>query len=244
MRKAVATIVAITAAALLPGVGTPVAAAAGAKTVTSWAGGSTRVCVTPNGNGTSTVSAWWDGRGYPNAAGDFRESGAGGLAHVADDFTLSGWTYSHAAKGTIGPTVSIQRPSNGWVYVLSGSRVGITVEAVVPVRTLPACSGAGRAVPATRDLSRDAGQDAGQDASQDASRRAATCVSKKEFRRIDKGMRPGKVRRTVGAKGTVVTTAEFSAVRRYDRCGGGSVVVNFKRAGAAKALKVDSRFKG
>jgi len=239
MRKALATIVAITAAVLLPGVGTPVAAAAGdpgARPVTSWAGGVTLVCATPNGNGTSTVSAWWDGRAYPNAAGQYRESGAGGLAHVADDFTLSGWTYSRAAKGAVGPTVSIQRPSNGWVYVLSGSQVGITVEAVVPVRTLSACSRAGRAVPVARA--------AGQDGSQDASRRAAKCVSKKEFRRIDKGMRPGKVRRTVGAKGTVVTTAEFSAVRRYSRCGGGSVVVNFKRAGAGKALKVDSRFKG
>lgn len=220
--------------------GLPAASAApGWEPVTSWAGGRTLVCATSNGDGTSTVFAHWDGRRYPDAGGEFRESGAGGLAHVSDNFTISGWTYSHSDKGTVGPTVSLRRPSNGWVYVLSGSQVGITVEAVVPVRTLTACSGAGRvAAPAAPAAP------ATQRATDVRPPRAAKCVSKKEFRRIDKGMRPGAVKRAVRARGASVTAAEFSTVRRYDRCGGGSVVVNFKRAGAGRPLKVDSRFKG
>jgi hypothetical protein len=161
------------------------------------------------------------------------ESGAAGLAHVSDDFAISGWTYSHSDKGTVGPTIAIQRPSNGWVYVLSGSQIGITVEVVLPVRALATCPGAGRAAVPANLPARDG-----------AAPRAAKCVSKKEFRRIDKGMRPGAVKRTVKAPGAVVTGAEYSAVRRYARCGGGSVVVNFKRAAAGKPLKVHSRFKG
>ncbi|MDQ6526247.1 hypothetical protein RB608_21690 [Nocardioides sp. LHD-245] len=208
-------------------------AATGWETVTSWEGGRTLVCATPHGDGTSTVYAHWDGRRYPTTGGQFREKGAGGLAHVSDGFAISGWTYSFGDKGTVGQTVSLQRPSNGWVYVLSGSQVGITVEAVVPVKTLATCPGAGRVVaPAARPA-----------ADGDAAR-AAKCVSKKEFRRIDKKMRPGAVKRALGFGGQEVTAAEFSAVRAYTRCQGGSVVVNFKRAGAGKPLKVDSRFKG
>ncbi|GAA1507892.1 hypothetical protein [Nocardioides humi] len=235
MRKTMTSLVAI--ATMVLGMGTLATPTASAKpgwaTVTSWEGGKTKVCAVANGNGTSTVYAHWDGRRYPTVGGQFRESGAGGLAHVADDFTISGWIYSHSDKGTVGPTISIQRPSNGWVYVLSGSQIGITVEVVLPVKALSTCPGAGRAVvPADRP------------ATDDIAPRAATCVSKKEFRRIGKAMRPGAVKRTVGARGAVVTKAEFSVVRRYARCGGGSVVVNFKRAGAGKPLKVASRFKG
>jgi hypothetical protein len=234
MRKRLTALAAIATTALgLGALAVPTASAAtGWETVTSWAGGRTLVCATPNSDGTSTVYARWDGRKYPDVGGEFRESGAGGLAHVSDGFAISGWTYSHSDKGTVGPTVSLQRPSNGWVYVLSGSQVGITVEAVVPVKTLATCPGAGRVVSAARPAA------AGEAA------RAAKCVSKKEFRRIDKGMRPGAVKRAVGFGGQQVTAAEFSAVRLYARCKGGSVVVNFKRAGAGKPLKVDSRFKG
>ncbi|WP_436701103.1 hypothetical protein [Nocardioides sp. BYT-33-1] len=232
MRKRLTALTAIATTVLGWGTLAPGASAAsGGETVTSWAGGRTVVCATAHGDGTSTVYAHWDGRRYPSAGGEFRESGAGGLAHVSDDFSISGWTYSHSAKGTVGPTISLQRPSNGWVYVLSGSQVGITVEAIVPVRTLAGCGGGRAAASAPRITETGAS-------------RAAKCVSKKEFRRIDKGMRPGAVKRTVGFGGTTVTEAEFSAVRRYARCRGGSVVVNFKQAGAGKPLKVDSRFKG
>lgn len=235
MRKTLTAIAATVIATVgLGGFGAPSASAdTGWETVTSWAGGRAKVCAAPGANGMSTVHAYWDGRKYPTVTGPFVASGAAGLAHVADDFTISGWTYSHSDKGTIGPTVSIQRPSNGWVYVLSGSQVGITVETVLPVRALSTCPGAARvAVPAAHEQADGETQ------------RAAKCVSKKEFRRIDKGMRPGAVKRTVRSAGVVLTEAEFSSVRRYDRCGGGSVVVNFKRAKAGTALKVDSRFKG
>ncbi len=230
-RTALATI-----AIAVAGLGTTAVPAASAdtgwETVTSWAGGRAKVCAASNGNGTSTVRAYWDGRKYPTVSGPFVASGAAGLAHVADDLTISGWTYSHSDKGTVGPTVSIQRPSNGWVYVLSGSQVGITVETVLPVRALATCPGGSR-------VTVQAGRRA-----EVAAPRAAKCVSKKEFRRIRKGMGTGQVKRVVGFAGAVVTKAEYSAVRRYDRCGGGSVVVNFKRAGKGKALKVDSRYKG
>lgn len=232
------TLTALAASTLLiTGMGAVSAPAASAdtgwETVTSWAGGRAKVCAAPAGNGMSTVQAYWDGRKYPTIPGPFVASGAAGLAHVADDFTISGWTYSHSDKGTVGPTVSIQRPSNGWVYVLSGSQVGITVEVVLPVRALSTCPGTGRAVaPADRP---------GVDRTVP---RAARCVSRKEFRRIDRGMRPGAVKRTVKAPGAIVTDAPFSSVRRYARCGGGSVVVNFKRAKEGRPLKVDSRFKG
>jgi hypothetical protein len=235
MRKTL-TAIAATAIATVGLGGVTVSAASadtGWETVTTWGGGHAKVCAASNGNGTSTVQAYWDGRKYPTVAGPYVASGAAGLGHVSDDFVISGWTYSHSDKGTVGPVISIQRPSNGWVYVLSGSQIGITVETVLPVRALATCAGAGRVTVR-----------APQQRAEDTTGRAAKCVSKKEFRRIDEGMRPGAVKRTVKAGSVVVTEAEYSEVRRYARCGGGSVVVNFKRAGSGKPLKVDSRFKG
>lgn len=236
MSRRLAALGAIAAGILGAGllVASPASAGTGWKTVTSWNGGLTRVCATPNGGGISTVSALWDGRGYPTRPGEFTNSGGGGLAHVAGDFTISGWTYSFADRGKVGPAISIQRPSRGWVYVLSGSAIGITVEAVVPVATLPLCPGRNRVAPVATSSA---------PVIADQQRAKKKCVTKREYRKIKKGIKPAKVKRIVGARGSAVTTAEFSQVRRYQRCGGGDVVVNFKRAGASKPLKVDSRYR-
>ena len=65
---AVATAVVMTAAAtLVVGVATslPASAASGWSLVASWNGGRTYACASGNGDGTSAVKVFWNGRNYP-----------------------------------------------------------------------------------------------------------------------------------------------------------------------------------
>lgn len=209
------------------------ASAAGWQTVASWNGGRTMACAQGNGDGTSTVKVYWDGRQYPQFrdGAEFVNRGGGGLANVSSRFAISNWTYSFAHGGHVGPTVSLPRPNDGWVYLLAGSAVGITVEAVVPVSTLPTCPGASRVA---------ARASAAQGAS--AERSARACVTPREQKHLKKRLTVGKVRRLVGTKGKAVTTAEYSLVRRYARCGGGTVVVNFKKAKKRQPVRLVSHY--
>lgn len=205
--------------------------AAGWKVVSSWNGGKTYACASPNGDGTSTVKVYWNGRNYPaKGMGEGTRMGAGGLAHVSGRLTMSGWTYSSANKGAVGPQVSLVRPDNGWVYFVSGSTYGIMVEVVMPVAAVSLCPGARTAA-------------AGGVTQRVAAAAAGRCVTKREFRSLRKGMTVRKVRNVVGAKGRLVTKADFSQVRRYKRCGGGKVVVNFKKSKKAKPLVLASRYR-
>jgi len=54
---------------------------------------------------------------------------------------------------------------------------------------------------------------------------------------------PKRVAGTFGTDGKRVTMAEFSEVRRYPRCGGGtSVIVNYERKAAGKPLGLTSKY--
>lgn len=200
--------------------------AGGFERVLSWEGGTTQACWLPVGESDAEVRVRWDGRRY-----DWADNGAGGLGRVSGTFGISDWTYSFSDAGTVGPVVSLTMSRGGYVYLLAGSNVGITREVVVPVRSLSTCQGA-RAGGATARTSGPALE------------KARKCVTKKEFRRIKKGMTPVKVRRVVGTGGRTVTGAPYSLVQRYRKCGGsGSVVVNFQRAKEKAPNKVVSRFR-
>lgn len=201
-------------------------AAGGFAPVLSWEGGVTQACWAPVGDTDAEVRVRWDGRDY-----DYDPHAAGGLGRVSGRFAISDWTYSSAPAGQVGPVVSLTMSRDWYVYLLVGSQVGITREVVVPVRKLSPCAGArggagaGR-VSATHD------------------RAARPCVSKKEFRKIKRGMTPAGVQKVVGAKGRRVTGAPYSLVQRYRQCGGkDDVVVNFQRAREAAPNKVVSRYR-
>src|SRR5689334_736148 len=88
-------------------------AANGYTTVVQWDGGKTKACrVDDAASGTSRVKVYWDGRAYTDD-GEFKDTGAGGLAKVDADFKISGWTYSSAHAGHVGPTVSKVLPTDG-----------------------------------------------------------------------------------------------------------------------------------
>jgi hypothetical protein len=200
-------------------------AAGGLDGVLSWEGGVTQACWTPVGESDAEVRVRWDGRRY-----DWANRGAGGLGRVSGRFGISDWTYSAASAGRVGPVVSLTMSRDWYVYLLVGSNVGITREVVVPVRRLSPCDGA-RTTAAVRSAVSER-------------TRAKPCVSKKEFRKVKKGMTPAKVQQVVGANGRKVTAASYSLVRRYRQChGAGSVVVNFQRARENAPNKVVSRYR-
>lgn len=206
------------------------AAAAGWEVVSSWNGGKTYACASPNGDGTSRIRVYWDGRSYPaHDMGGGTANGAGGLAHVSSQLEISGWTYSSADKGEVAPVTSLVRPDNGWVYFISGSAYGIMVEVVMPVSAVSLCPGAQRA---DDETSRTAVTTA-----------AEPCVTNREFRKLRKGMTVRKVRAVVGARGKAVTVADYSMVRRYPRCGGGKVVVNLEKSRKSRPLGLTSRYR-
>lgn len=214
------------------------AAAGGWEVVSSWNGGRTYACASPNGDGTSRIKVYWDGRSYPTRdMGGGTSGGAGGLAHVSPVMEISGWTYSGADKGDVGSVTSLVRPDNGWVYFISGSAYGIMVEVVMPVSAVSVCPGAQRA---TGDQAADGTADTARPVE---AATASRCVTTREFGRLKKGMTVRKVRAVVGARGKAVTVADYSMVRRYPRCGGGKVVVNFKKAKKAKPLALGSRYR-
>ncbi len=69
------------------------------------------------------------------------------------------------------------------------------------------------------------------------------CVSKKEFSTVKVGWSPQRVANTFDTRGKRVTAAEFSEVRRYPRCGGGTpVVVNYERKAADRPLRLTSKY--
>ncbi len=70
---------------------------------------------------------------------EFKKNGSGGLARVSDDFTMSGYTYSTADAGRIGPVVSKVLATDGFVYVLAGSQIGICKERIMPVLSVSPC---------------------------------------------------------------------------------------------------------
>ena len=114
-------------------------AASGYTTVVQWEGGKTKACrVDDPATGTSRVKVFWDGRAYVNDR-EFKKNGSGGLARVNDNFTLSGHTYSTADAGRIGPVVSKVLATDGFVYVLAGSQVGICKERIMPVLSVNPC---------------------------------------------------------------------------------------------------------
>ena len=76
-----------------------------------------------------------------------------------------------------------------------------------------------------------------------AGSRANACVKKSEFKAVKQGWTPRRVATTFGTDGKRVTMAEFSEVRRYPRCGGGtSVIVNYERKAAGKPLGLTSKY--
>lgn len=202
--------------------------AGGFEGVLSWEGGTTQACWHPVGESDAEVRVRWDGRRY-----DWADRGAGGLGRVSGTFGISDWTYSFSDAGTVGPVVSLTMARGGYVYLLVGSNVGITREVVVPVRSLNQCAGS------RTDAATPTASVLGE---RDRAKRA--CVSKKEFRKIKRGMTPARVKQVVGAQGRQVTSASHSLVQRYKKCtGSGSVVVNFQRARATSPNKVVSRFR-
>lgn len=207
------------------------ASAAGWEVVSSWNGGKTYACASPNGDGTSTVKVYWNGRSYPaRNMGQATVRGAGGLAHVSGSLEISGWTYTGADKGQVSAQTSLVRPDKGWVYFISGSTYGITVEVIMPVAAVSLCPGGARAAARTAPPSL-------------AAAKAKGCVTKREFKSLRKGMTVRKVKAVVGQKGKSVTAADFSQVRRYKSCTGGKVVVNFKKNKKAKPLVLASRYR-
>ncbi len=115
-------------------------AAPGYTTVVQWAGGKTKACrVDDPATGTSRVKVFWDGRGYRDPAPGATQRGAGGLAHVGADFGISGWTYSFGKAGGSGPVVSRVEATDGFVYFLAGSAVGICKETIMPVTSVSPC---------------------------------------------------------------------------------------------------------
>jgi hypothetical protein len=195
--------------------------AAGYERVLSWSGGDTMACRQSAGAATE-VRVYWSGRGY-----DGGSTGSGGLANVSGSFAISGWTYSTGRPGRTGPVVSLTMASDGYVYLLVGSAVGITREAVVPVWSLTPCAGA-QVVTQRQATDRAA---------------AASCATKQEFKRLKRGMTPERVQRLLGAHGRVVSKASYSLIRRYQECGRSrSVVVNYEQAGAHAPSKVSTRY--
>jgi hypothetical protein len=202
--------------------------AGGFEGVLSWEGGVTQACWTPVGDSEAEVRVRWDGRRY-----GWANRGAGGLGRVSGSFAISDWTYSFSDAGTVGPVVSLTMARGGYVYLLVGSNVGITREVVVPVRTLSQCAGS------RTEAAKHSGSMTGE---RDRAKRS--CVSKKEFRKIRKGMTPARVKQVVGARGRKVTSAPYSLVQRYRKCtGSGSVVVNFQRPRETAPNTVVSRFR-
>ncbi len=134
---AVATGSLVAAATLVAAPAAP--AASGYTTVVQWEGGKTKACrVDDPATGTSRVKVFWDGRAYADDA-EYKKTGSGGLAEVSDDFTISGWTYSTAAAGRTGRVVAKRLATDGWVYVLAGSQVGICKERIMPVTSVSPC---------------------------------------------------------------------------------------------------------
>lgn len=121
-----------------------------------------------------------------------------------------------------------------YVHLIAGSSYGITVEVIRPISSLATCPGAAVA-------SRALGKPAAEHAS---GQRARGCATKRDFKRLKKKMRPSKVRKTLGTKGTKVTSAEFSLVRRYRSCGAKrQVVVNYQRATSSSKDRLVTRFR-
>ena len=111
----------------------------GYTTVVQWEGGKTKACrVDDPATGTSRVKVFWDGKGYADD-GPYKKTGAGGLAKVSENFTMSGWTYSVGKPGGTGPVVSKVLETDGYVYVLAGSQVGICKERIMPVLSVNPC---------------------------------------------------------------------------------------------------------
>lgn len=72
---------------------------------------------------------------------------------------------------------------------------------------------------------------------------AAACVKKSEFKAVKQGWTPKRVATTFGTDGKRVTMAEFSEVRRYAKCSGGTpVIVNYERKAAGKPLGLTSKY--
>ena len=72
---------------------------------------------------------------------------------------------------------------------------------------------------------------------------ATACVKKSEFKAVKQGWTPRRVANTFGTDGKRVTMAEFSEVRRYPKCGGGtSAIVNYERKAAGKPLGLTSKY--
>jgi hypothetical protein len=200
-------------------------ASSGFAPVLSWEGGVTEACWTTVGETDAEVRVRWDGRRY-----DYDPHASGGLGRVSGRFAISDQTYSSAPAGQVGPVVSLTMSRDGYVYLLVGSQVGITREVVVPVRTLNQCEDARGAAAAPTVAER--------------TRAGRACVSKKEFRKIKRGMTPAGVQKVVGAKGRKVTGAPYSLVQRFRPCAGSeNVVVNFQRAREKSPNKVVSRFR-
>ncbi|WP_134767658.1 hypothetical protein [Nocardioides sp. 1609] len=200
---------------------------AGYDAVVAWEGGVSMACREPLAGGQASVRVYWNGRNYRD--GELKHTGSAGLARVSRSFELSDYTYSTGKPGRVGPVARLTMAEAAYVYILVGSGVGITREVVVPVTSLASC---GTDRPRARRVSVEPQADG---------RKA--CVTKKELKKVTKGLRPAAVQRVVGAKGRVVTSASESMTRRYPKCTGGrAIIVNFQKAGQRKPAEVVSRF--
>ncbi|WP_137292988.1 hypothetical protein [Nocardioides dongxiaopingii] len=207
-------------------------ARAGYAPIVSWEGGVAMACRAPLAGGRTSVRVYWDGRGY--RGGELKRTGSAGLGRVSSSFAISDYTYSVGKPGKVGPVAGLTMADSAYVYLLVGSGVGITREVVVPVRSLDSC-GSGRAASNPAATNRAA---TGPRAD-----RPRACVTRKELKKVTRGLQPAAVQRVVGAGGRVVTSASESLTRRYPKCSGGrAVVVNFQKAGPRKPAKVVSRF--
>ena len=123
----------VTVAALV--LGTATSASAAWQSVLSYQGAKTQACRAPQGDGDVRVKVRLN-----NTQG--RAVATGGLNRVkADGSVGDSWTYTpgNTRPGTVSSQVSLDFKPGSKVYLLIGSRVGITGERIVRVASLPRC---------------------------------------------------------------------------------------------------------
>jgi hypothetical protein len=127
------TLLALATALLLAAVAAPASAAW--KKVLTYQGAETQACKEAQPDGTLRVNVRLDNSGGSEVA-------SGGLNRVRDNGSPANeWTYTRGATrpGTVSNTVSLDFARGSRVYLLVGSRYGITGERVVKVSSLPRC---------------------------------------------------------------------------------------------------------
>ena len=172
-----------------------IARRAGFAPVVSWEGGVTVACWTPVGETDAEVRVRWDGRRYDYDPGRGR-TGAGQwpVRDLRLDLQLRRRRPGRSGREPDDEPGRVRLPARRLAgrHHPRGRRAGPHAE---PVRRRQDYGGSARAA--------------------EHDRAGSPCVSKKEFRKIKRGMTPGQVQKVVGAKGRKVTGASYRLVQRY-----------------------------